>query len=126
GVDVTLIVPQKVDSTMTQYASRSHEGDLLAAGVRVAQFRDGLLHTKSVTIDGELSLFGSLNLDYRSLHLDFEVTLAIYDQAFTSALRSLQQRYLGRSELMELATYRQRSIAEQFAENVARLAGPVL
>jgi cardiolipin synthase len=126
GVDVTLIVPAKVDSRMTQYASRAEECDLLSAGVRIAYFRDGLLHTKSVTVDGELSLFGSLNLDYRSLHLDFEVTLAIYDKDFTTALRGLQEHYLSRSSVLDLATCQSRSTIEQFTENVARLAGPIL
>jgi cardiolipin synthase len=126
GVEVTLIVPARVDSRMTQFASRAEEADLLSAGVRVAYYEGGLLHTKSVTVDGEFSLFGSLNLDYRSLHLDFEVSLAIYDKDFTAALRRLQQEYLERSSKLDLAACRARSQAEQFAENVARLAGPVL
>lgn len=126
GVAVTLIVPAKVDSRMTQFASRAEECDLLTAGVRIGYYTGGLLHTKSVTIDGELSLFGSLNLDYRSLHLDFEVTLAVYDAGFTADLRALQQRYLDRSTILDLATCQARSKIEQFTENVARLAGPVL
>ena len=43
-------------------------------------FEGGLLHTKSMTIDGAISLFGSLNLDPRSLQLNFEITLAVYDE----------------------------------------------
>ena len=126
GVDVTLIVPAKVDSRMTQFASRSNEGDLLAAGVRVAHYRDGLLHTKSVTVDGDFSLFGSLNLDYRSLHLDFEVMLAVYDRGFTAELSELQHHYLDCSTVLDSATLQSRSRIEEFAENVARLAGPML
>ncbi len=87
GVDVTLIVPAKVDShlRMTHYASRAYQADLLAAGVRIALYQGGLLHTKSLAVDGQFSLFGSLNLDPRSLRLDFEITLAIYDAEFTAA-----------------------------------------
>jgi cardiolipin synthase len=126
GVDVTLIVPAKVDSHMTHYASRSYQSDLLAAGVRVALYRGGLLHTKSLSVDGQFSLFGSLNLDPRSLRLDFEVTLAVYDAEFTAALRRLQQTYLERSQWLDLATCQSRTTFERFRENAARLVGPLL
>jgi cardiolipin synthase len=126
GVDVTLVVPAKVDSRLVRYASRAPQTDLLAAGVRVALFQGGLLHTKSVTVDGRLSLFGSVNLDPRSLRLDFEITLAVYDAAFTRDLRALQQSYLDRSEMLTLDECRGRGALERFAENAARLAGPLL
>jgi cardiolipin synthase A/B len=126
GVRVTLIVPLKVDSRLVQLASRSYQKDLLAAGVRVALFKGGLLHTKSVTVNDQFSLFGSLNLDPRSLRLNFEITLALYDADFTSALRRLQQSYLEQSEMLELAVCLARPALERFAEDAARLAGPVL
>jgi cardiolipin synthase len=126
GVDVTLIVPARVDSRMTQYASRAYQSDLLAAGVRIALYRDGLLHTKSMTVDGQFSLFGSLNLDLRSLRLDFEVTLAVYHAGFTVALRELQQTYIERSDLLDLTTCKARGRVERFVEDAARLVGPVL
>jgi cardiolipin synthase len=126
GVAVTLIVPARVDSRMVRFASRAFQADLLAAGVRVALFQGGLLHTKSVTVDGQFSLFGSLNLDPRSLRLDFEITLAVYDADFTADLRRLQQHYLDGSALLDLATCRARSVLERLAEDSARLVGPLL
>jgi cardiolipin synthase len=126
GVDVTLIVPARVDSHMTHYASRAFQGDLLAAGARIALYQGGLLHTKSLTVDGQLSLFGSLNLDPRSLRLDFEITLAVYDAEFTAALRQLQQRYIEKSVGLDVATCRSRSRLERFMEDAARLVGPLL
>lgn len=56
------------------WASRAFFTELLAAGVKVYQFEGGLLHTKSVLVDGELSLVGTVNLDMRSLWLNFEIT----------------------------------------------------
>lgn len=126
GVDVTLIVPAEVDSLLVRLASQAFKGDLRSAGVRVALFTDGLLHTKSVTIDGHTSLFGSLNLDPRSLHLNFEITLAIYDTEFTTELRDLQQSYLANSQAMDLAAWQSRPAGVRFKENVARLLGPLL
>jgi cardiolipin synthase len=126
GVQVTLTVPAKVDSRLVHFASRAYQKDLLAAGVRVALFQGGLLHTKSITVDDHLSLFGSLNLDPRSFRLDFEITLAVYDPEFTAALRRLQQHYLEQATLLDLAVCQARSRVERFAEDTARLVGPVL
>ncbi len=126
GVEVTLIVPAKIDSKLVHFASRAHQADLLAAGVRVALYQGGLLHTKSITVDGRLSLFGSLNLDPRSFRLDFEIMLAVYDTEYTASLRRLQQCYLEQSLLLDQTILQARSVLERFAEDVARLVGPVL
>lgn len=126
GVDVTIIVPASVDSRLVRLASQAHKGDLIAAGVRVVLFDGGLLHTKSITVDGEFSLFGSLNLDPRSLFLNFEITLCVYDRQYTSELRRMQQAYIDQSEVMDLAEWQSRSGPVRFAENTARLLGPLL
>ena len=115
GVRVVLIVPARIDSRLVRYASRAHQAELLAAGVEIHQYNDGLLHTKSIMVDGQFSLFGSLNLDPRSLRLDFEITLAVYDADFTQALRRLQQTYLDQSTRLE-----------RLAEDSTRLVGPLL
>jgi cardiolipin synthase A/B len=121
-----LIVPARIDSRLVAYASRAFQTDLLAAGVRVVQFKGGLLHTKSITIDGTYSLFGSVNLDPRSFRLDLEITLAIYDQEFTAALRRLQQSYLDNAEPLDLAACHARGAVLCFADDAARLVGPLL
>ena len=126
GVKVILIVPAKVDSLLVRYASEAFKGELLRAGVRIANFDAGLLHTKSVTIDGEMSLFGSLNLDPRSFRLNFEISLAVYDRTFTSQLRQLQQSYIDQSELLNLELRESRPVRQRVAENCARLFGPLL
>jgi cardiolipin synthase len=126
GVDVTLILPAKVDSFLVRWASRAPKGDLLAAGVKIALFHGGLLHTKSVTVDGDFSLFGSLNLDNRSLHLNAEITLAVYDKNFTEQLRQLQLTYIAESTYMDLDQWRSRPLRVRFGENVMRLLSPLL
>lgn len=126
GVEVTIIIPKKVDSRLVRLASQAYQGDLAIAGARILLFHDGLLHTKSITVDGQFSFFGSLNLDPRSLHLNFEITLAIYDREFTSRLRELQQSYIDRSQPMDLTAWQSRSGLVRFVENSARLVGPLL
>lgn len=126
GVDVTLIVPARVDSILVSYTSQSFLRDLALAGVKVALFDGGLLHTKSITIDGHLSLFGSLNLDPRSLKLNFELTLAIYDKDFAQELRALQLGYLNDSRLMNASALKSQPWHVQLLENTVRLLSPVL
>ena len=86
----------------------------------------GLLHTKSVTVDGELSLFGSLNLDPRSLVLNFEITLAVYDAGFTAELRALQQSYIDRASPVDMAAWKSRRPLTRLVEDSARLISPLL
>ena len=126
GVEVILVVPDKVDSLLVRFASQAFKADLLSAGVKILQFQGGLLHTKSITIDKKFSLFGSLNLDPRSFRLNFEISLAIFDQQATNAIHQLQQSYIDRSEMMDFDVWNSRSIPQRFAENVARLMEPLL
>jgi cardiolipin synthase len=126
GVKVILVVPARVDSKLVRYASGAFKAELLEAGVRIAAFDGGLLHTKSVTVDGTHSLFGSVNLDPRSMRLNFEILLALYDSEFTSRLRQLQQQYIDDSQLLDYEAYMARPRTKQVAENFARLLSPLL
>ncbi|MFO0904373.1 MAG: cardiolipin synthase [Pirellulales bacterium] len=126
GVAVTLIVPNQEDSHLVRYASQAYRGDLVAAGVKVLEFARGLMHTKSVTVDGQVSLFGSLNLDPRSMFLNFEITLAIYDPEFARRLRDLQLRYAAQCEPLDLVEWRKRPWRRHLMQNLARLLGPLL
>ena len=77
GINVTILLPQVSDSKMAAIASQSYFEGLLRAGVKIHLFGNGLLHTKAITVDGELALVGSMNLDMRSLQLNFELSLAL-------------------------------------------------
>jgi cardiolipin synthase len=126
GVDVTLIVPAKNDSFLVRHASVAHYDDLLAAGARIALFEGGLLHTKSMVIDGELSLFGSVNLDMRSMWLNFEISAVVYGGEFARRLRTLQERYLEQSTLVDADAWKARPARVRFLQDAIRLLGPLL
>lgn len=126
GVRVIIIVPARVDSLLVRYASGAFKGELLEAGVQIALFNGGLLHTKSITIDRKTCLFGTLNMDPRSLRLNFEITLAVYDAQFTEQLRRLQERYLQQSEWLDAEQWRKRPLGVRFVENLAQLLSPLL
>ncbi len=126
GVAVTIIVPMKNDSKLVHYASQAMFENLAQAGVRIMLFREGLLHAKTITIDNDYSLFGSVNLDMRSFWLNFELTLFIYDQIFTQRLRILQQHYMAGSVPLDYKAYCKRPFYQRFKENAALLVGPLL
>lgn len=126
GVDVRIILPRKNDSKLIQFASQAHFEDLLKSGVDIFLFSDGLLHSKTITVDGNFSLFGSVNLDMRSFWLNFEATLFIYNRAFTTKLRQQQKLYEQESRHLSLNDLSARPLIQKFKENVALLIGPLL
>ncbi len=126
GVAVIIILPQRNDSRLVHYTCHSYFDELLDADVQIFGFTGGLLHTKSVVIDGEVALFGTVNMDIRSFWLDFEVTLCGYDPGFAKQLRALQQKYIDSAVAVVPATWRSRPWRERFIENIARLASPLL
>ena len=126
GVDTLIIMPARLDSRLVRHASSASLGDLLTAGVKVARFTGGLLHTKSVTVDEDLTAFGTVNLDYRSFHLNFELTLLVYDRRFTRRVTSLQQSYIMNCNMHRLEDWQNRPFRERLLDNAARLVGPLL
>jgi cardiolipin synthase len=126
GVDVVLLLPWKSDSRLVQHASGSYVDELLSVGVRIHRFHGGLLHTKSMVIDRELSVFGTVNFDLRSFHLNFELSMLLYDRAFADALLALQRRYLEDCEPVDLRAWRARPFWRRMVENAAQLASPLL
>ena len=126
GVAVSMIVPEKVDSVLTRYASRSFYDELMDCGVKIFLYRKGLLHTKSICSDRRISMFGTVNLDMRSLWINYEVAAFVYGGEFGEALRELQQSYIDDSDFLDPEEWAKRSDWQRFLENVFRLTSPVL
>jgi len=126
GVEVTLVIPERVDSLLVRYATPALLDSLIAVGIRVAQFDQGLLHTKSITVDGEFCIVGSVNLDMRSLWLNFEISLFVYDAGFTQQIRDLQTDYIDQSVYIDREHFSRRTFPQRLAANIMRLFAPVL
>lgn len=126
GVAVTIIIPARNESRLAQYATRARFDNLTRAGVQLKLYTAGFLHSKTITVDGDFALFGSVNLDMRSFWLNFEATLLIYDRKVCRELRDLQLRYVKCSHDLDLETFGRRSIFERFKENAVLLIGPLL
>lgn len=126
GVNVKIIVPEKNNSLLVHYASRARYEELAESGVKIYLFTGGLLHSKTITVDNNFSLFGSVNLDMRSFWLNFEATMLIYCKIFTKALVEKQQDYLEHSTELDLELFKQRNSFEKFKENLILLIAPIL
>src|SRR5699024_5710471 len=97
GVATTLILPARNDNKFVGATSRSYYSELLGAGVCIYEYVGGLLHSKTLTVDGELSLIGSANMDRRSFDLNFENNILFQDRELTQELRSRQEKYIAQS-----------------------------
>lgn len=126
GVRVSLILPSRLDTPLVWRASNAHLEPLLEAGVRVYRHGQGLLHAKTITVDRELAVVGSANLDMRSFWLNFEVAMIVYDTDTASQLRVLQREYMEESRELDLIRWRRRGFATRFVDNAARLLTPLL
>ncbi len=126
GVRTTMILPQRNDSRFVGLTSRSHYASLLGAGVRILEFRPGLLHAKTVTVDGEHGMIGSANMDLRSFDLNYENNILFEDAAFTATLRDRQLHFAAQSDEVRLADVRQWSVWRRFWTNAAAMLSPLL
>ncbi len=126
GVETTLIVPARNDDRFVSAASRSNYPELLTAGVAIFEFPDGLLHTKSITVDDDIALVGSANIDRRSLELNYENNLLIQDRALTAAIRAVQEGYAARSRGITPDEVKNWPWYRKLINNAAAMTSPIL
>jgi cardiolipin synthase A/B len=126
GVQVQLILPDRNDSLMANHACNAFMEELLEAGVEIYRYDAGLLHTKSVLVDDDFALVGTVNLDRRSLWLNFEVTLLVDNPEFVGQLSKLVEGYMQEATPMVLVDWRARPWYKRVMENIFYLFSPLL
>jgi cardiolipin synthase len=126
GVETTIIFPARNDSWIVGGASRSYYADLLKAGVQIHEYVGGLLHTKSLTLDGEITLIGSANMDRRSFDLNYENNILFYDPDLTADVRARQHEYLSKSQPVTREMVESWSLTTRLWNNTLATLGPVL
>src|SRR5437763_3273261 len=126
GVKTIIIFPARNDSWIVAAASRSYYSDLLAAGVLIYEYQGGLLHTKSVTLDREVTLIGSANMDRRSFDLNYENNILFYDPNLTAEMRRRQDAYLARSHPVTAEAVAQWPMTRRLWNNTVAMLGPIL
>ncbi len=126
GIDITIVFPARNDSWIVGAASRSYYADLLTAGVNIYEYEGGLLHTKSLTLDNEISLIGSANMDRRSFELNYENNILFHDAALTAVLCERQQTYIAQSKRVTKEAVAAWSMSRRLWHNLVATLGPVL
>jgi cardiolipin synthase len=126
GIDITMVFPARNDSWIVGAASRSYYADLLAAGVTIYEYEGGLLHTKSLTLDDEIALIGSANMDRRSFELNYENNILFHDAALTAVLRERQQTYIAQSKQVTKEAVATWPLSRRLWNNLVATLGPVL
>ena len=121
-----LVVPRRNDSWLVEHASRHFFSRLLEAGVEIWEFKPGLLHAKTIVVDGQISLMTSANLDRRSFELNLELALVLYDSDASSEIRRLQDGYIHDSVRIDRARWNRRGAHHRILENLCGILAPIL
>ena len=127
GVRVRIITPGKhIDAETVRRASRSRWGPLLSAGALIHEYQPTMYHCKVFIVDGLMVSVGSTNFDPRSLHLNDEASLNIYDAEFARQATEIFERDLTQARRISLAEWENRPLREKIMERLASLLGSQL
>jgi cardiolipin synthase len=126
GVDVRILVPRESDVVLTDWASRAVWPRLMRGGVRIFEWTDSILHSKTAVIDGRWSTIGSYNLDYLSLRTNLEVTLNVLDERFGQTMEAAFELDFARANEVDPRTFRFRSLGARLLEMIAYRARKLL
>ncbi len=114
GVRIRMLVEgDKTDAKTVKYASRADYERLLEMGIEIAEYQPTMMHTKAMMVDGRLSIIGSANFDNRSLELNDELNVAVFDPALVERLRGDFERDLHQSKKLTLDGWRARPLPEK-------------
>lgn len=124
GVAVDLVVPDKSNHVLVDWATRANIGPLLSGGVRIWRSPPPFQHSKLMVVDGLWCLIGSSNWDIRSFRLNFELCLEIYDADLAVRLGTFMDR--ARGVQLTQTTLDARSWPARMRDAAARLMLPYL
>ncbi|MGN1360073.1 MAG: cardiolipin synthase [Kiritimatiellia bacterium] len=126
GVDVRLLLPGANNHQSIFYAARSLYTRLLDAGVEIYERKAPFSHIKAMVVDDELAIIGSANLDNRSLRLNYETNLFVFDAAFAGQIKADLLSHFAQSRQIELNRWCKRSATDRFLENSCALLAPTI
>jgi cardiolipin synthase len=127
GVSVRIITPGKnIDSDVVRAASRDGWGDLLKAGVRMAEYQPTMYHVKALIVDSLLVSVGSTNFDNRSFSLNDEANLNVLDAAFARSQEAVFDDDWHHARQVTLARWEDRPLKEKIGGELAQLIGAQL
>lgn len=126
GADVRLVVPLENNHIYAGWASRALYSELLAAGVRIFHRQPPFMHAKAMLIDGRTAIVGTANWDVRSLRLNYETSMILYDEGFAGKLKQVILEDIALSEEVTHAIWNHRPGWHRLVENACSLLAPIL
>ncbi|MBW8780420.1 MAG: cardiolipin synthase [Verrucomicrobia bacterium] len=126
GVDVRLLITEKTDHPALLRIGRSFYDDLLSAGVRIFEYSPALHHTKAGVIDDEWLLVGSANIDNRSMHVNFELSVLLRMPPLVAALAGQLETDFAACTEIDAVTFARRPLREKIYESICRPFAPLL
>ncbi len=122
GLSVELFVSEIGDQAMVYHAQRSYYEVLLRAGVKIYLYRSPeVLHAKHFSIDSDVAVIGSSNMDIRSFSLNMEISVLIHSASFVAQMREVEDGYRANSKELALEDWNNRPGWEKFWDSAARL-----
>jgi cardiolipin synthase len=122
GLDVQLFVSEIGDQGGVWHAQRSYYRPLLQAGVRIWLYPGPyILHAKHLSIDDDVAVIGSSNMDIRSFALNFEVTLLVRGASFVADMRAVEAKYRELGRELTLEEWEREPASATFLDGIARL-----
>jgi len=116
GVRVVLLLPGAIDNRIVRHASRAGFGELFESGIEIYEYQAGLLHAKTMVIDGGWVTIGSTNLDTRSFALNEEVNLVVYSYDVAVRLEKVFADDFGDARRIDPETWRERGAVDRLLE----------
>ena len=127
GVDVRVLVPKENDSWVVEWAGRSYLREVQKAGIHVAFYTAGFLHSKLMVCDDTISTCGSTNVDFRSFENNFEANVFFYDSETTLAMKKIFMDDVAQSVPMkDLRTYNRPRFMARLTESLLRMLAPLM
>ena len=122
GLDVQLFVSELGDQGMVYHAQRSYYETLLRAGVRIFLYPPPyILHAKHFSIDDDVAVIGSSNMDIRSFSLNSEMSLLVRGESFVAQMREVEQKYRTAGRELTLDEWLREPAKSTFLDGVFRL-----
>ncbi|KQP68056.1 MULTISPECIES: cardiolipin synthase [Microbacterium] len=122
GIHVELFVSEEGDQAIVYHAQRSYYEALLRAGVKIWMYKKPfILHTKSLTIDDEVAIVGSSNMDMRSFGLNMEISMLVRGEEFVRQMRIVEDMYRSLSRELTLEEWEKQPLRSTVLDNLARL-----
>lgn len=125
GVDVRILLPEKADHLIVYLCAFSYYPEIQAAGIKLYRYQKDFMHQKVMLVDDAIAGIGTLNLDNRSFHLNFEVTTFMTQSRMIVAIEEMLTMDFEHSRLVDFADYDQRPLPFRAAVKIARLFAPL-